>query len=65
MIVLSESTIPEYLIDKFKEEYDNKINNVKLPAQKYDIELLLEGSRFLKESQSIQSDIFSMSNKLF
>lgn len=65
LIVLSESTIPEYLIDKFKEEYDNKINNVTLPAQKYDIELLLEASRFLKESQSIQSDIFSMSNKLF
>jgi 5'-3' exonuclease len=64
LVVLSHKVIPTDIMENFLTHYKEKITLPTLVGKKYDISVLLEGSRFLKDPGSFQSDIFSGLNKL-
>ena len=64
LVVLNHKVIPEDITKNFLEHYKEKMKLPTLVGKKYDISVLLEGSRFLKDPGSFQSDIFSGLNKL-
>jgi 5'-3' exonuclease len=64
LVVLNHKVIPQDINENFDIHYDEKIKLATLVGKKYDLSVLLEGSRFLKEAGSFQSDIFSGLNRL-
>lgn len=64
LVVLNHKVIPTDITEKFLVHYKEKMEQPTLIGQKYDMNVLLEGSRFIKDPGAFQSDIFSGLNKL-
>jgi 5'-3' exonuclease len=64
LVVLSHRVIPADITEKFIIHYKESLQKPTLVGKKYDISVLLEGTRFIKSPESFQSDIFSGLNKL-
>lgn len=63
LVVLNHKVIPQDIIDNFIIHYKENVKKPTLVGKKYDISVLLEGSRFIKPAKLFQSDIFASLNK--
>ncbi len=64
LVVLSHQVIPKDIMENFLLHYKENIQKPTLVGKKYDISVLLDGTRFIKPPESFQADIFSGLNKL-
>jgi len=64
LVVLSHRVIPSDIMENFLFHYKENLQKPTLIGKKYDISVLLEGTRFIKPPESFQADIFSGLNKL-
>lgn len=63
LMVLHTSTIPDDITSTFKNHAKEKLQWKTLPGRKYDVTVLLEGTRFLKPPDSFQSGLFGALDK--
>jgi len=63
LMVLHNSTIPEDIKDNFKSHLQEKLKYNTLPGRKYDLSVILEGTRFLKPPESFQTGLFGALDK--
>lgn len=62
LMVLHKNTIPGDILTSFKEHLNESINKT-LPGRKYDVSVLLEGTRYLKPPDSFQTGLFGALDK--
>jgi len=62
LMVLHKNTIPGDILSGFQAHVNETINNT-LPGRKYDVSVLLEGTRFLKPPDSFQTGLFGALDK--
>jgi hypothetical protein len=58
LVFLDTRIIPEDIIEKWKASYEQD-GEKKLSAQSYDMNLILEGTRFISGTKTFEADIFS------
>ena len=63
LVVLDESVIPEEIQLKFKDFADKSMELPTVATKQFSMNSLLEGTKFVKASETFQSDIFSGINK--
>jgi hypothetical protein len=59
LVFLDERIIPSDIQGKFHASFDTAWNSKELGARTYDMNALLEGTRFVSQGRSFEADIFS------
>lgn len=63
LMVLHATTIPSDIIESYKQHSAEMLKWNTLPGRKYDVSVILEGTRFLKPPESFQTGLFSALDK--
>jgi len=59
LVFLDDRIIPIDIIEKFRSAFESSWENKELGARTYDMNALLEGTRFVSQGRSFEADIFS------
>lgn len=63
LVYLDERVIPQSIQDEFVDSIEKLLRRKKLSANTYDMKSILQGSRFIKDGNTFEADIFSALNK--